>query len=376
MEPNDSDGAAAGGQEELRKLYDRSVVLEQRGVTLSKLHNLQQLRRNRGQLDRAARARRFVLIVVIGAVAFYVKSIYFSVFLYPALKAWWKSARGEKRRYAAPGSNIYALARDKDGLITNNASDEVLAGTSPEAQKKISAYQIATTVDYPPVSALLNLLLVWTDLKPVGATFLLEVINHFEKDRRGVLNLLHFQGAFGDYMPRSSTFGRPHQLVGEVANGALTADGAWTTWRRSGRNGNIWVELFPDTQAAFTQVPVIKEMIGSVPDSNTPAQLDFARLMDGGLVAVAASAAKLGTGISLFNRYFGAAPQRLRGDCSARRADGAMNGAMALGMTVPGMGIASGTATGAVFSAMMAVGGAVAGAIIGGNSAGESCESI
>jgi hypothetical protein len=175
-------------------------------------------------------------------------------------------------------------------------------------------------------------------------------------------------------MTRESSFQKAHQLLGEPSGGPLTAAAAWDTWRRSGSYGNIWVELFPADAGSFAQVPVVKQMLGTVPGSTTnEAWIDFGRLMDGGILAVASTAADRGTGISLFNRYFGSAPRRVQGDCGARRADGAMKWAMALGMVGPGLGIATTTMGGGLLSLLMAAGGAAMGAIIGGNAAGESC---
>eukprot|EP00967_Tisochrysis_lutea_P087661 scaffold124093_cov26-Tisochrysis_lutea.AAC.1 len=103
------------------------------------------------------------------------------------------------------------------------------------------------------------------------------------------------------------------------------------------------------------------------------ADLEFKTLMEGGLVAAAVNAAEDETGIELVNQYFGSAPSGVRADCKARALDGAMNGALGMGMVLPGLVSFAPTALGGVALLGLSAAGAAGGFVIGGNAARESC---
>lgn len=377
-----TDEGAGDTPPSLQDIYQEAVDLEERSIKLGKLHNLQQVRRNRGQRDRAVQTRIWVAVVVLAVVGFFAKNIITGPHRYPILKAWWDRVTSDKRLYAKKGSNFYALRRNETGqVISPYDSPSVQRGTAKVAQRGIGVYQIATTVDFPAVSTMMNFIMVWPHLSRRGAQFILESVHHFDtQETMGVMNLLHLQGGLRDYMsddyagpgggfdPLSLVAGTPRTNV------PLTASTAWSNWSTSAAHGNIWYELFPRNQADFSKINIIRGMIGSVPGSSPTAELEFKALVNGGLLEVASlETDDSDTSNSLVNKYFGATTRRVRPDCNAQKVDGAINGMLGMGSVAPGLVSMAGPAGLAAITAM-SIGGGVMGYFAGGAAAKEACQ--
>eukprot|EP00967_Tisochrysis_lutea_P113528 scaffold180266_cov26-Tisochrysis_lutea.AAC.1 len=107
---------ASGDDNELRALYEQSADMERRSLKLSKLHNLQQLRRNRGQRERAKKALLWTAAIAVAVVAYFAKNILLAPNAYPVLRDWWASARRERRRYAPKGANMLSAEREPEPI--------------------------------------------------------------------------------------------------------------------------------------------------------------------------------------------------------------------------------------------------------------------
>tara|TARA_B100000787_G_scaffold151200_1_gene124143 strand:- start:1603 stop:2583 length:981 start_codon:yes stop_codon:yes gene_type:complete len=304
------------------------------------------------------------------------------------MKQWWKRSSNELSRYSIPRSEV---ARTVDGKLRTTASEIPLA-TSRHAKLGLGLQQICTTCDYPVVSSLLNLLLIWIHLSQKGALFLKAGINYFEvmnqttrtiydNDgsvlREGYLNFLHYYGAMKDYM--ISEVVNPEDLV--YNNDHRSDDRReWIkkSWNASRMNGNIWFHMFPHGKNGTNEAgdelfdsKLFSEIAKVLPNTNAPVLTNFAQLVDGGLVHVAQQGMdQTETSLDLIDTFFGQISSGIAPDCTATAVDGAMNGALGIGMVAPGlvgMGIPGG-----LIGALSLLGAAVGG-ITGYESSKASC---
>jgi len=225
----------------------------------------------------------------------------------------------------------------------------------------------------------MNLLLAWKWIGAKSASFVLTSIDHFavvnqRTAARSILNMLHLQGAYEDYMAPGFDMRRVINSTG-TSTAPITADSLWVSWVFSARYGNIWYDVFPGTQAAFVSVPLMQSIIGTIPGTETTEQLNLWTLLDGGLLGVAMNETESKLSVNeLFNKYFAIEYKKLNPACGAQRRNAAMNGAITLGMVAPGflnpaLGVPGLLAVGAA-----TIGGAVAGYVVGGDAAEEQCQ--
>lgn len=347
---------------------------------VEQIQAMMQARRNKTQLDETRKFRFTAIAIVVGIIIFFVKGIYTSVNQYPNLKRWWENANTKLERYHRKGSNII-YGRNAEGRILV-PSESIMRGSNEGASANINIYQVCTTVDYPMVASFMQLLLVWKSLDRKGALFIRNCIQKFEVEnadtmmtdkKEGYLNLLHFQGSCTDYMKNKFLKNNdPGTFLDSTLSGReITKESAWESWVLSALNGNIWYDIFPKNADDFAKVPIIDSMIGSFVGSGSAAELNFANLMNGGLINVARQETDMTeTANQLFSKYFGSVPAKLKPDCDARKVDGAINGALGLGMVAPSF---IGAIPMPAIAAMTLLGGA-AGYAVGGNASEEICE--
>jgi hypothetical protein len=357
----------------------RIIAAEGRSATLARGHALHYEREANSELARARRWRLVILGIVGGMVAYMAKGIAGSVAAYPSVTRWWGEATTRATLYALPGTN-FTTSRTRSGALRVGAvRTEVATGTGVVAAKGIGLRQLCTTADYPMVSALMNLILAWKHLDEKSARFVITCIDHFavvnaRTAPRSILNLLHVQGAFEDYMGPIYPKRRIIDSTG-VSVVPITADSLWSSWLQSAKFGNIWYDVFPDTQDAFVSVPMMRNLIGTTPGTETTEQLNLWQLMDGGLLGVALNETETKLSVNeLFNKYFAIEYKVLNPACGAQRRNAAINGMITMAMVAPGFFNPAMGPLGVLVVGAATVGGGVAGYIVGGDAAEEQCQ--
>lgn len=377
--------------QEMNGEWDRLMELQRKQAVVGKLHNLQQVKRNKKQFSDAVSSRMFWIGIVVGIVAYYAKNIYMSVQYHPKLKEWWKRSSEDMSRYATPGEEVHRLP---NGELSNTAL-EIPSISSTQSKLAVTLYQICTTCDYPTVASLMNLLLIWANLTQKGALFMKACINYFEVmnsdtrqiraddgsiQRPGYLNFLHYHGAVKDYMQATV---KPMDLIFNtnlrptdptVAN--YRKEWIKQSWNASRKNGNIWFHMFPHNKMneagdeLFTCKlfqNIAKFESGSL---ETP-HLKFEELVDGGLVRIAKSSLdQTQTAVQLIDELFGTTTGSTGPDCTATAIDGALNGALGMGMVAPGL---MGMGIHGALIGLLSVAGAAIGGITGYEASKESC---
>jgi hypothetical protein len=373
--PGSGDAVAAA-----QSTWSEVLRANEKLVKLAKLQNIGQIRRNRELWQGTWRWRLVAVSVLTGIVIFFVKTIRGSVTPYPTLGTWWTEAHTDDARYLRPGVAV-PFARNAAGGILTTAQGEVTPGTGQGKASGITMRQLATVIDREPIAVLANLTLAWKSLSRKGALFLRACIQHFEDDnaqtRRwmgtpGRLNLLHFQGQLTDYMPAGWTPDRMLDNQARAGGGSavITQESLWSSWHESAMHGNIWYDLLPQTAEGLAEVPLMSRLIGTTAGSNVAAEMDFRTLVDGGLVNVAMLETSQGESVNeLLGKYFGSLPQGMAVDCTARKTDGAINGAIGMGMVAPGF---IGLLSAPVLLGLTGVSAAV-GYVVGGAASEEEC---
>lgn len=374
--------------------WDDVLELQRKRVVLGKLHNVQQIERNKKQFKDAVSSRMFWLAIIIGIIAYYAKNIYMSVEYHPRMKAWWKSSSEKLSRYSPPQGEV---ARTANGKLRQTAP-KIPPATSPQAKLKVGLHQVCTTCDYPTVASLMNLLVIWTNLDYKGALFLKQAIHYFEvlnsttrvvysadgtMAREGYLNFLHYHGAMADYMKNTTD---PLDLVYNPdtvpSHNTANFNKEWIkmSWNQSRLNGNIWFHMFPHGKNGMSINEAGDELFDSKlfseiskvnRDSVSSILLKFSSLVDGGLVRVAKEATdQTETALDLIETFFGAQNMKIAPDCTASAVDGAINGALGMGMVAPGL---VGMGIPGVAIAGLSILGAAVGGITGYEASKETC---
>lgn len=375
--------------------WDDLLELQRKRVVLGKMHNVQQVERNKKQFKDALHSRLFWLAIIVGIIVYYAKNIYMSVQYHPKMKSWWERSSKQLSRYAPPREEV---VRSSDGSLLTMAPT-IPSATSTQAKLGVGLHQVCTTADYPAVAGLMNLLLIWVSLDQKGALFLKSVINHFEVinqttktiytadgeiSREGYLNFLHYHGAIKDYMkgdapnPLDLVYNANTRPSGNPAN--YNQEWIKRSWNESRKNGNIWFHMFPhgkngtainEAGDELFQSKLFKDISRVDRNSSAAILTKFTHLMDGGLVRIAQEATdKTENALELLDTFFGADSRKIAPDCTATAVDGAINGALGVGMIAPGlvgMGI-----PGALIAGLSVMGAAVGG-ITGYEASKESC---
>lgn len=370
----DDDAGATGGEAPpLGDKLEELLRIKRMQADVGRRNNAQLVRSNRMQVAGARRWRLVVLGVLAGIACFAAKTVYMSVARFPRLKQWWERATTDASRYAQkPASRIIGGLRDERGAIRAHYRSTVVRwGTGTEAKANIGVYQICTTYDNPPLAWLLQLFAVWRSLEQKGAHFLRAAINHLEYDNgeaSGRLNLLHLSGSVHDYMHAS--YAQPSQIYALPDARGAADDVLWHSWQQSAAFGNIWYDLYPKTKEGLLRIRLFRD----VAERRGGAEHNLKNLLDGGLVRVArAEIAQDETAAELLDRYFGPTTSTLRPSCGAQRADGALNGAIGMGMVAPGLVSGTMTLAGGVAVAGLSVAAAAAGFFVGGAASEEAC---
>ena len=255
--------------------------------------------------------------------------------------------------------------------------------------KGVTNYDMAPMIvaSYNPAFGnFMNMLMIWGNVKTQGAKFLLHCIEYFEytyehtrrtDKQEGKLTLLHWNGS-KEQTGWENLWKENGWLCG---NDFSTSDenekmrSVYTAWRSSAWDQNMWFDFFPKEYAAFKEVKAFKDIVtasGDIKCAGGSAQQGLlSTLFNGGLCAVAnIHMADDMTANDLFADLFKfAAPAPLI-DCSAMMEEGAVNGALGVGMVAPGLPI-----PGAVMLPLT-VGMAAAGGVVGHQAAEERCKNM
>ena len=259
--------------------------------------------------------------VLVGIVSYFVSGIYGMKMRYPRLFRWYDRMRAEKEQ--------------------------------GEGRHDFSLYQVCTAANFQAAQQLLNLLLVWRDLRFPPANFLLFTIDYFDRksasDPKAALTSLHWSGSRAqtkyDKLVGPSGWASTGCATGTLEQKKATLISNWN----AGKDENIWYHMLPKpvdeaSKLAFLSVPMIAELYtdssssgGSVSacDPETFANdSKLGRLFDGGLCNVAFMSTRSDqASADLFNEYFAthynaSVSQSCNGAASAGGFQGAMSGGM------------------------------------------------
>jgi len=392
-----SDDSSDGPSDELEDKWDALIKIQKKQAVLGKLHNVQQISRNKKQWSDALYNRMFWISIIIGIIVYFGKSIYMSSEFHPMLKNWWSSSSNELSRYSRPKNEVFRYGR---GAIRLPAT-EIPTASSSGAKLGVGLNQICTTSDYPAVASMMNLFLIWSNLSYKGALFIKSTIEFFEilnpvtrplfdlsketltVTRQGYFNFLHYHGALTDYMdnmtdPLDLIYNadlRPENINSPTHN----KDWIKNSWNESRKHGNIWFHMFPHNDNGTNMNEAGNELFDSGlfheisrvdRNSNDAILIKFSNLMNGGLLNVAKkSTDQTETANDLVSEYFGTTAGTIAPDCTASAIDGALNGAIGVGMVAPGL---VGLMPGPLIAAL-GIAGAAFGGISGYESSKETC---
>lgn len=263
-----------------------------------------------------------VASILVGVVCYFASGIYGMKMRYPHLFAWYEGMRRDKVQGA--GRHDFSL------------------------------YQVCTAANFAAAQQLFNLLLVWKDLHPAAANFLLFTIEYFDekakKDPKKRLTALHWAGSGAQ-----TGFEKLTGPTGWASTGCATAtleqkkETLIANWNRSA-DENIWYHMLPQpvdasSKRAFLSVPMIAELYSdsattggaaSACDPESFRESKLGLLFDGGLCNVAFYEGTKANEDSadLFNDYFAVHDNpNAYESCNGAAAAGAVQGAMSGGMS-------------------------------------------